>query len=57
MTCRLCHKPLPREYCWEGRIDCWADKPPRHLSTQELWKMYKELQGRIDLLEERLDGS
>ena len=49
MTCPRCAKPEPRDWCWEGNPNC--EFPPRHLTVQELWTRYRELDERLKKLE------
>jgi hypothetical protein len=34
--CVGCGKPVPADWCWEGRLGCPCDKPPRYLNTDPI---------------------
>ena len=53
--CKVCDRPEPREYCWDGLdIDCPFSKPPRGLNVNDLWPMIIELNRRVGVLEQCL---
>ena len=49
--CSACRHFEPRDWCWEGRMDCPFVKPPRVLNVSDLWARLVEHEKRIAALE------
>jgi hypothetical protein len=52
--CNVCGKTEPNEWCWEARIDCPFNKPPRNLDVRDLWDRIVKQEKRIAALENRV---